>query len=247
MSWSWACCCVGKPVMHAYTWSSQLEQDKEQNICAGYTAVVRNAEDALPACVECTQRDALSVLFSPRVRSVHACSHQQHPPLHSIIPVILCSVMPSVFHSQTNASQSRWGCWPCTAEYSIACSTCTGGALPPRGVGLGEHMLQSYMPKKCCHLPHHTVRAAVPKRPGLHLESSVLMLTQFLVSFLLPGPWKPRTIIPNWYILVPLLASTPCSLAPWQSLFIFARTSNQVTLNKKVSPLLMLQDFTAAF
>lgn len=151
-------------------------------------AVFRNAEDDLPAYVVCTQGGGPSVLLLP-----HGCSVQvstvptpsQHYSCNSCwcTPAQLC---PSVFHSRLMLPKA--GGHVDQALQSIpppAVHVQEVHWLP--GVSrLGEYTLhaQEMLPitpsrrQSCCcrELP-------VPKRPGLHVESSDFMWTQFLVSF----------------------------------------------------------------
>lgn len=155
----------GIPTLDHHSWSRTINTTP----CADYRARVRSAEDALPANAECNQRGGPRVLLSPRGCSVQAHRHQQYPPLHNIIPVILADVPLHNYAHQCSTGRlmlpkaGGHGDHALQSIYSIACSTCAGRALAPRGVRLGEHVLQRYMPKKCCQLSHHTVRAAVPE------------------------------------------------------------------------------------
>lgn len=162
-----------------------------------------------------------------------------------------------MFHSQTNASKGWWTWWPRTAEYLFhrlqhMCRTCTGSqGCQTRWARAAELHAQEMLPvipshgQSCCSrdLP-------VPKRPGLHVESSDFMWTQFLVTFYqLPGPWKHGTAKLNWYILVLLLFELPLLLSSMTKPIYIPKDikPSALTLNTKVSPLLMSQDFTGAF
>lgn len=153
-------------------------------------AVVRNAEDALPAFVECTQRDGPSVLLS----HVGAQSrYQQYPPLHNTTAVILvdvslhsyahqCSTADQCFQKQLDMLTRHCRVFHCLQYMyrrwtgSQRCQT--------RWAHAAELHAQEMLPVTPSHSQSCCFRELpVPKRSGLQKESSDFICTRFLVSF----------------------------------------------------------------